>query len=178
MKLPALAALIGVILTGCASSPPTIAPVSEVDLPRFMGKWYVIAHVEGPFDKAAYNAVETYALRPDGRISTTYQQRKGGFDAPEKTMHPVGRVVPGTDNAVWDMQFVWPIQAEYVIVDVAQDYSDTVIGRSKRDYAWIMARTPTMDEARYQVLVKKLVDLGYDANQLRRVPQQWPANGE
>ena len=79
MKLPALAALIGVILTGCASSPPTIAPVSEVDLPRFMGKWYVIAHVEGPFDKAAYNAVETYALRPDGRIGTTYQQRKGGF---------------------------------------------------------------------------------------------------
>ncbi|SIQ17360.1 lipocalin family protein [Solilutibacter tolerans] len=175
MKKSALAAAFGLLLTSCASSPPTIPPVSQVDLPRFMGKWYVIAHVEGPFDKGAHNAVETYALRPDGRIATVYQQRKGSFDAPEKTMHPVGRVVPGTGNAVWGMQFMWPIQAEYVIVDIAPDYSDTIVARSKRDYAWIMARTPIMDEARYRALVKKLVDMGYDASQLRRVPQRWPA---
>ena len=175
MKMHSLAAVLGLMVAGCASTPPTIAPVTQLDLPRFMGKWYVIAHVEGPFDKGAQNAVETYSLRPDGRIATTYQQRKGGFDAPEKTMHPVGRVVPGTNNAVWGMQFVWPIQAEYVIVDVASDYSDIIVGRSKRDYAWIMARTPTMDEARYQTLVQKLVDMGYDASKLRRVPQQWPA---
>lgn len=174
MKKPVLVIAFGMLLSSCASSPPTITPVAEVDLPRFMGRWYVIAHVEGPFDEGAHNAVETYALRPDGRIGTIYQQRKGSFDAPEKTMHPVARVVPGTANAVWRMQFVWPIQAEYVIVDVAPDYSDTVIGRSKRDYAWIMARTPTMSERRYQQLVAKLVSLGYDARMLRRVPQRWP----
>ena len=89
-------------------------------------------------------------------------------------MEPVGRVVPGTNNAVWDMQFVWPIQAEYVIVDLSDDYSQTVIGRSKRDYLWIMARTPSIADADYAALVAKAKALGYDTTQLRKVPQQWP----
>ena len=32
----------------------------EIDLPRFMGKWYVIASIPTPFERDAYNAVEFY----------------------------------------------------------------------------------------------------------------------
>lgn len=156
--------------------PPTIPPVAEVDLSRFMGDWYVIAHIPTFIERDAYDAVESYALRADGRIQTTYRQRRGGFDAELDTMHPVGTVRPGTDRAVWDMQFVWPIQSEYVIVDLDADYSRTTIGRSKRDYAWIMARTPTLPEADYQAMVERLRTLGYDVSKLRRVPQRAPAD--
>jgi len=164
---------LGALLSACASSPPTIPPVASVDLPRFMGDWYVIAHIPSRAEREAYNAVENYRL--DGeRIRTTFQFRKGSFDAPLKTMEPVGRVEPGTGNAVWGMQFVWPIQAEYVIVELAPDYAHTMIGRSKRDYLWIMARTPQLADADYAALVAKAKALGYDTTRLRKVPQQWP----
>jgi len=170
---PFITLLPALLLAGCASS-PSIQPVEQVDIPRFMGSWYVIAHVPGPLDRDPYNAVEHYERRADGRIATTYRQRPGGFDAPVKTMHPLGRVRAGHGNAVWDMRVVWPIQSEYVVVALAPDYSDTVVARSRRDYAWIMARTPTLPPARYDALVAKLAALGYDTTRLRRVPQRWP----
>ena len=172
--LPTLAIGIGLVLSACASTPPTIPPVANVDLQRFLGDWYVIAHIPSLPEREAFNAIESYRLDDEGRIRTTFQFRKGSFDAPLKTMEPVGRVVPGTNNAVWDMQFVWPIQAEYVIVDLTADYSQTVIGRSKRDYLWIMARTPSIADADYAALVEKAKALGYDTSKLRKVPQQWP----
>ncbi|WP_240906277.1 lipocalin family protein [Thermomonas sp. HDW16] len=161
------------LVSACASAPPTIPPVDTVDLQRFMGDWYVIAHIPSYPEQEAYNAVESYRL--DGeRIRTTFRFRKGSFDASLKTMEPVGRVVPGSNNAVWGMQFVWPIQAEYVIADLSPDYQRTLVARSKRDYLWIMARTPTIADADYAALVEKAEALGYDIAKLRKVPQQWP----
>jgi apolipoprotein D and lipocalin family protein len=61
-----------------------------------------------------------------------------------------------------------------VIVDLSPDYQRTLIGRSKRDYLWIMARTPSIAQADYSALVEKAKSLGYDTSKLRRVPQQWP----
>ena len=162
---------IGALLSACASTPPTIPPVASVDLPRFMGDWYVIAHIPSYPERNAYDAVESYRLDPDGRIRTTFRQRKGGFDAPVETMEPVGRVVPGTSNAVWEMQFVWPIQAEYVIVDLAPDYSRTIVGRSKRDYVWLMAREARLPAPELAAAIEKIRDLGYDTTKLRMVPQ-------
>ena len=52
----------------------------------------------------------------------------------------------------------------------------TVIGRSARDYAWVMARTPTMPAADYAAAVAKLEALGYPLDGLREVPQRWPEN--
>ena len=66
------------------------------------------------------------------------------------------------------------MKAEYVIVDVDSDYQLTIIGRSSRDYAWIMARTPTISEPVYEAAVSRLKTLGYSVDNLRRVPQRWP----
>ena len=162
-------------LAGCAHSPPTIPPVAQVDVDRFAGRWYVIAHIPSRQEKDAYNAVETYARPVDGKIATTFTFNEGGFDGPLKTMTPTGFVREGTNGAVWGMQFVWPVKAEYVIVDLAPDYSRTIVGRSKRDYAWIMARTPTIPDADYAAALAKLTELGYSLKDLRRVPQRWPA---
>ena len=60
-----------------------------------------------------------------------------------------------------------------VIAHVDADYTETIIARSRLDYVWIMARTPTLTEARYGRLEKMVADLGYDASRLRRVPQRW-----
>jgi len=70
------------------------------------------------------------------------------------------------------MQFVWPIKADYRIIYLSDDYGQTVIGRRKRDYVWIMARTPQIPDARYDELVEFVRNQGYDIDELRKVPQQ------
>lgn len=158
-------------LHGCAGNARPMPPVAVVDLPRFMGDWYVIAHVPSPPEREAFDAVESYRLDRDGRVQTTFTYRKGSHDTPLKTMRPTGFVRPGTGNAIWGMQFVWPIKAEYVIAYLDEGYTQTIVARSKRDYAWIMARTPTLPEADYRRLSQRLVELGYRAESIRRVPQ-------
>jgi apolipoprotein D and lipocalin family protein len=171
VRILALAAL-AMLGGGCMSTgAPTVPVVRAVDLPRFMGAWYVIASIPSYVERNAYDAVESYELKPDGRIQTTFRYRNGSFEAPLKTMHPVGTVVPDTNNAVWGMQFIWPIKAEYVISYLDAGYTETIIARSKRDYAWIMARTPTIPEAAYAADVERLKAMGYDVSKLRKVPQ-------
>jgi apolipoprotein D and lipocalin family protein len=71
------------------------------------------------------------------------------------------------------MQFVWPVKAEYLVVYLDEDYTRTVIGRSKRDYVWIMAREPRMAEADYRGIMERLEQLGYDVSRIQKVPQSW-----
>lgn len=164
--------LAAALAAGC-SAPAPMPTVDRVDLPRFMGRWYVIASIPSWLEEGAHNAVESYRLESDGTIATTFTFRKGAFDGPEKVMRPRGFVRDAASNAVWGMQFVWPIEAEYLIAHVDADYTETIIARSRLDYVWIMARTPTVSDARYAQLVQMVADLGYDESRLRKVPQRW-----
>ncbi|MEM6640933.1 MAG: lipocalin family protein [Pseudomonadota bacterium] len=158
-------------LAGCASA-PTVPTAPAVDLGRFMGDWYVIANIPTALEKTAHNAIETYERTSDTRIATTFRFNDGAFDGPLKTYNPVGFVRDDPSNAVWGMRFIWPIKAEYVIAWVDPDYSETIIARSKRDYVWIMARTPQIEASRYASLVERAVEMGYERYRIRRVPQQ------
>lgn len=170
----ALSALVISVFGGCAITPQkvTVPVVPSLDLPRFMGPWYVIGVIPTFLEKDIYNAIESYERAPDGTISTTFTFNKGAFDGPAKRMEPRGFVVEGSNNAVWGMQFVWPIKAEFVISHVDAQYTETIIARSARDYVWIMARTPTIDDSRYAALVAKVKAMGYDSSKLVKVPQQ------
>lgn len=174
--LVTLAAMLG--LAGCQSLP--VSPIrteTSVDLNRFMGDWYVIANIPTFIEKGAYNAVESYRLTPDGKVATHFRFRDGGFDGPLKVYQPTG-YVRHENNAVWGMQFIWPFKSEYRIVYLDDDYTQTVIGRSKRDYVWIMARTPDIPESDYRRIVEQLAEAGYDTKRIQRVPQRWPEPGK
>lgn len=167
-----LAALVS--LTGCASlRTEPLATVDHVDLQRFMGDWYVIANIPTPIEKGAHNAVESYRLDEDGTIATEFSFRKDAFDGPLKRYNPRGFIRDKKTNASWGMRFIWPFKAEYLIIYLNDDYTHTVIGRSKRDYVWIMSRTPQMAAADYETLLQFLVKKGYDAAEVQKVPQKW-----
>jgi apolipoprotein D and lipocalin family protein len=160
------------MLSACSSA-PAIPVASHVDLQRFMGDWYVIANIPTSAEKGAHNAVESYRLDKDGSIATTFTFREGSFEGPQRVMRPRGFVRDRASNAVWGMQFVWPIKAEYLVAHVDEGYTDTIIARSRRDYVWIMARTPQLAEADLARLTQRVADLGYDTSKLERVPQRW-----
>ncbi len=168
-------ALLTLTLTACgAAERRPMETVPQVDLARFMGDWYVIANIPTFVERGAHNAVESYALNPDGTIATTFRFRKAGFDGREKVYRPKGFVVPATGNARWGMQFIWPFKGDFRIVWLEPDYSLTVIGRERRDYVWIMARQPEIPDAKYAEILAFLDRIGYDTSQVERVPQRWP----
>ena len=177
MNAPVAAILL--VLVGCSAPKyPPLALVPKVDLPRFMGDWYVIANIPTPIEKGAHNAVETYHLAEDGSIPTTFTFRADGFDGPLKRYQPRGFVLDQESKAVWGMRFIWPFKADYRIVYLAPDYSQTVVGREARDYVWIMARTPEIPEADYQWILTFLAEQHYDVGQIQKVPQRWVARGK
>jgi apolipoprotein D and lipocalin family protein len=164
-----------IALAGCQSTPlPPIATVPKVDLERFMGDWYVIASIPTFIEKGAHNAIESYRLDTDGTIATTFTFRAGSFDGPEKRYTLRGFIQDRTSNAVWGMQFIWPIKADFRIIYLNEDYTQTVIGREDRDYLWIMARTPHVPPADYARIVLFAEQQGYNAREILVVPQRWP----
>lgn len=171
----ALSVILAVMLamTGCTSYPP-MQTESSVDIKRFMGNWYVIASIPTFIETDAFNAIESYQLNTEGAIDTTFSFREGAVDGEVKEYHPTGYVIDKKSNAVWGMQFIWPFKLDYRIVYLSEDYSKTVIGRLKRDYVWIMSRTPTISDAEYVALEGVVKAQGYDLALLRKVPQIWP----
>jgi apolipoprotein D and lipocalin family protein len=147
------------LLTACSLMPAQDFPrENSVDVDRYMGKWYVIAHIPPSKTKNAYNSIETYTQTKPGVVDTVF----------------TGYVLDEGNGAVWGMQIYWPLRLQYVISYVDDDYDTTIVAREKRDVAWVMARTPQIDDATYDALVQKLDDYGYDISELRKVPQQPP----
>ena len=157
------------VLSGCQTMKP-IHTVDKVDLNRFMGDWYVISSIPTFIEKDAFNAIESYLLDDDGTVATTFKFNKGSFDGPLKKYHARGYVRDKGSNAVWGMQFIWPFKAEYRIIFLSEDYSQTVIGRTKRDYVWIMAREKTIPADEYEEILKFLQEQNYNIENISEVP--------
>ena len=92
----------------------------------------------------------------------------------QKEYHPRGFVRDKKTNAVWGMQFIWPIKADYRIIYLDSDYNHTIIGRQKRDFLWLMSRQSEISDSSYQKMVETIEDAGYDTKSLIRIPHRWP----
>ncbi len=158
-------------LVGCQSYDP-IETEDYVDLDRFSGDWFVIAAIPTFIERNAYGAIESYEPPVDGKIATTFKFYEDGFDGEYKEYNPTGFVRDDGSNAIWGMQFVWPIKAEYRVLYVDDTYQTTIVGRTKRDYVWIMAREPKLPDAVFEELKQRVLAAGYDLSKLRIVPQQ------
>lgn len=165
------------LLAGCQTAPPAppVRTVPRVDLQRFMGDWYVIAHIPTAVERTAFNAVESYRLNDDGSIATTFTFNQNGMDGPLKKYTPQGFVVNTATNAEWAMQFAWPLKADYKIVYLDDDYQQTIVGRDQRDYVWILARSPNISSTDFDALLTRVRSMGYEINQLRLVPHRPPS---
>lgn len=167
--------LLAAVLSGCAQAKqPPITPVQSVDLPRFMGRWYVIGIIPTRLERGNYNPVETYLLDSKGQVCTWYRYRPDSFDAPVKLLASTGLVQPDTGNAEWKVRFFGLFKAQYLVGWLAPDYSQVMVVRDARDYLWYMARTPSVPEADYQAMLARAAAMGYDTSRIERVPQRWP----
>lgn len=159
-------------ILGCETTEtkPPLELVDSVDLNRFMGKWYVIANIPTFLETGAHNATETYELNKDGSIGITFRYHKDALDGPVKEYHPTGFVFDKKTNAEWRVQFLWPFLADYLVIDLADDYSFTVIGVPSRRYLWIMARSSSINPKTYSTILERLAIQGYDITKIQKIP--------
>jgi apolipoprotein D and lipocalin family protein len=158
---------------GCTSMKQPLQPVPHVDLPRYMGDWYVIANIPYFAEKNCFDSIESYALRSDGKIDNWFRCRKGSFAAPmERKATAVASVDDKSSNAVWTVKFFHIIPVKYMILALDPNYQWVVVGHPSRSYGWVMARRQTLDDDIYQRLLADLARQGYDPAKFQKVPQQ------
>ncbi len=162
--------ILAMLLASCATS-PLPRTVNHLDLQKFMGDWYVISYLPWFAEKGNVNTMDIYELAPDGKINVTYAFRKKTLDAPRKEWKATAKVYNKETNAHWKVQFIPPFSADFLVLDLADDYRYTVVGGSSRNLVWIMSRTPTLPDKDYQGIVQRLQKRGYDTSKLQRVVQ-------
>lgn len=142
-----------------------------VDLERYLGKWYEVARLPNHFQPESHvGGSDTYEKLPDGSLQVIYGWHEKSLNAPAKKM--VGKIrVVDQSHARMKVQFFWPFEADYWVLELAPDYSYTVVGYPDRSMAWIMSRSPIMDETLYQSILSRLKAQGYPIEKFVRVPQ-------
>lgn len=164
------AGLTGCASTGAANKSAPVPVVSQIDLNRYMGAWYIVGAIGLGLEEGAHNAVETYTMNPDGSIATVFQFRKDSFDGMVETKVTQAWVQEGSGNAEWRVRTFWPLKQQYLISHVEPDYSAAIVARESRDYVWILSRRADMDPRQYAAYVQKIAAMGYDTTHFKKYP--------
>ena len=160
-------------LQACSQTFNKPVPMADnVDINRFMGDWYVVANIPTFIEVGAHNAVESYELKEDGSIATTFKFNADSFDGDLKIYEPTG-YVSKENTSIWGMQFIWPFKAEFIIAYLSDDYQHTIIARNARDYVWVMSRNAEIPESTYQSLIKRCIEMGYEVKNIKRIPHEF-----
>jgi apolipoprotein D and lipocalin family protein len=144
--------------------------VKNVDLKKYAGKWFVIASIPTRFDKNWNNITESYSFPEKGevKVKTTYTKPGKGK---EHSVASKGFPDEESYNFKWKVQFVWPFKADYLIEELAEDYSYTVVGHPKKKFLYIMNRTGKMDHELYEAILIRCAKRGYDIGKIHRIGQ-------
>jgi apolipoprotein D and lipocalin family protein len=82
------------------------------------------------------------------------------------------KIVDRQTNAKLKVSFFWIFYAPYWIIDLDENYQYAVIGEPDREYLWILSRSPEMDDAQYQKILRRIETLGYNPAKLEKTPQK------
>ena len=177
------AAWLAVFVMVCAATGPVQAEpaplqtVPSVDVPRYMGTWHEIAKYPNWFQKKCASSTQaTYTLQANGQVQVLNRCKtdKGEWSEALGAARQIGgpnsprlkvRFAPE-----W-LSFIPMVWGDYWIIDLDPDYQWVVVSEPKREYLWILSRTPQMPAATYQALLSKLAKLGFD---LQRVEASKP----
>ena len=162
------------LLTGstcCASGGARIdtSTVRQLDVTRFMGRWYEIARYEHRFERGMTHVTAEYTLLPDGKIRVVNRGLKDGKpkEITGKARRPDPQEYPGRLEVSF---FLW-FYSDYYVLEVGSDYQYAVIGSSSDKYLWILCRKPDMPQWQLEQILSSLRKRGYDLSRLVYVEQ-------
>ena len=145
------------------SSENKLEVVPHVDLKKYLGKWYDIAHLPARFQEDCTDTTATYTLSKDGSISILNECRKRGK---VKKAKGKAKVVDKISGAKLKVTFFWPFYGDYWIINLGKNYDYAVVGTPNRKSLWILSRTPQMDDKLFSQLIESVKSKGFAVNNL------------
>jgi apolipoprotein D and lipocalin family protein len=143
----------------------TLEVVPHVELNRYLGTWYEIAHLPAKFQEGCSETKATYTLSEKGSITVLNQCVRKGKVTQAKGK---AKVVDKNTGAKLKVTFFWPFYGDYWIIKLGQDYDYAVVGTPNRKYLWILSRTPQMSDTLFSQLTEFVKSKGFDAGNLIR----------
>ena len=142
--------------------------VSDVDLQRYMGRWYEIARFDHSFERNLSYCEAFYAMQDDGTISvintginTNNEHRKTSY----------GKAKLGNRPGQLRVSFFWFFYSDYNILALSQEYEWALIGSKSEKYLWILSRTRHLDSNTKNNILAIARSRGYDTSKLIWVKQ-------
>lgn len=178
MRLPtfifAAAAALGLATPASAGYRDTSQPIGVVknlDLQRYLGKWYEIARFPNRFERNCAGVTAEYALNPDDTIKVVNTCRKGSPTGPVDVAEGEAEVVGAGKLKVTFVPWLPFAKGDYWVLYVDAAYSFAVVGEPSGKTGWILARSPKLSAAKYDKAISVLRRAGYDTAQLLQVAQ-------
>lgn len=155
-------------LTGCRSTRQSVdlTPVTNVDLPRYLGQWYEIARFDHWFERGMTHTKASYTMREDGDIQVVNTGLKDG-----KIKTSTGRAKRTDQHGLLRVSFFWPFYGDYRILWLDADYQHVLVGGDDSDYLWILSRTTAVNPTVKRLILTEAKRRGYDADKLIWVEQ-------
>ncbi|MFM1932806.1 MAG: hypothetical protein RL226_2109 [Bacteroidota bacterium] len=155
------------LLAACNSA-EKLPTVKEVDLQKYAGKWYEIARLPNRFEKGLSCVTAEYTIHPNNIVVLNSGiNEKGELEESTGSASQPDPAKPGELR----VSFFWPFSSDYLILELASDYSVALVGSSSKDYLWLLSRTPELPNARSAIFLETAVKLGYDLEKLEWIKQ-------
>lgn len=161
-----------------ASDPPgALATIPSLDVPRYMGTWYEIAKYPNRFQKKCIsNTRADYSAQADGKVRVLNRctTKEGDVSAAIGEARQIGastspklevRFAPA-----W-LSFIPLVWGNYWVIDLDPAYQLVAVSEPKREYLWVLSRTPEVNAKTYDELLARLEKKGFDLGKLERTPQ-------
>lgn len=146
--------------------------VSNLDLSRYLGKWYEIARFPNRFERGCVGVTAEYSLKPSGDIRVLNTCRQGALDGPVEQADGSARVEAPGRLSVTFVPWLPFARGDYWVLYVDPAYSVAVVGAPKGTTGWILSRTPRLSAAKRAKAEDILIKNGYDISQLEDVLQR------
>ncbi|MBR7798994.1 lipocalin family protein [Undibacterium fentianense] len=161
-------------LAGCNENYAPMETVKQVEVNRYLGKWYQVAFIPNRFQSMCVADTQAeYQLTDNAiRVLNRCRTKDGSIEKADG----IAKLVENSQNAKLRVSFFRPFYGNYWILDLDSDYQWVLVGEPSRQYAWILSRTPQLDSAVQQQLFAKAESLGYQRAQFQISPQTKPLN--
>lgn len=158
-----------ITLSACTGTPAGVTPVTGFDAERYTGRWYEIYRLDHRFERGLTQVTAEYQLRDDGKVSVTNR----GFDPDACEWSEIegsARFLEDADTGSLAVSFFFGISGGYHVIALDHEgYGYSMVSGPTRDYLWILARSPELDNEVADRLIRQARELGFPTAELIRV---------
>lgn len=141
----------------------TISLICDLDLEKYLGKWYEIAKFSAAGQNGLTNVTATYSLKDNGKIKV---YNKGYKDGKKRQITGSAWLRDKDCNGGLFVRFFWPFKSEYNIIKLADDYRYAVVTGDSKDSLWILSRTPKIASVDYNEILVFLNENNFNIKKL------------